>query len=92
MEARQNFWLLFKEMIVNAVKHSHCTEMGIALRVENNFLTLTVSDNGLGFDAHAVTDGRGVRNIRERAALLGGELRLETSPGHGTRWELVKPM
>jgi hypothetical protein len=92
MEARQNIWLLFKEMIVNAVKHSGCTEIGISLRIENNLLILTVADNGLGFDANAVTDGRGVRNIRERAALLGGELRLETSRGNGTCWELVKPM
>ena len=89
MEPRQNLWLLYKEMIVNAVKHSRCTEMKIILTSNDTFLRLKIEDNGIGFDPQALSDGRGITNLRERAALLNAQLNLQTSPGHGTQWEMT---
>jgi signal transduction histidine kinase len=51
-------------------------------------LTLTVSDNGLGFVARGhsrSTDSHGLVGMRERAKLLGGRLELRSRPGRGTR-------
>ena len=92
MEPRQNLWLLYKELIVNAVKHSKCSEIKIALTMTNSALYLSVEDNGIGFDPTALSEGRGISNIRERVSLLKGSLNLHTSPGYGTRWEINCPL
>jgi signal transduction histidine kinase len=45
---------------------------------------VVVEDDGLGFDIASPTSGLGLAGMRERVALVGGRLRLETSPGTGT--------
>jgi CheY-like chemotaxis protein len=60
-------------------------------------LVITVVDHGTGFDLTALDDGRtgntglGLLSIRERLALLGGRLEIESSPGRGARFQLVSP-
>jgi len=89
MDRRKNFWLVYKEMVGNAVRHSGCTELRVRLAVERNgALWLHVSDNGKGFEPDRATTRNGVKNIRVRAGLLGAELRLDSSPGTGTRWDM----
>lgn len=67
------------------------------LEVEHDVVTLTVRDDGPGFDAarlaEAAAAGRmGVtRSIRGRIAELGGEAALTTAPGQGTEWEFRLP-
>ncbi|MCA9870200.1 MAG: sensor histidine kinase, partial [Anaerolineae bacterium] len=54
---------------------------------------LLVADDGAGFDTNEVSDGRlGLVGLNERARLLHGQLRLETSPGAGTAVEVVVPL
>ena len=88
MERRRNFWLIFKEMITNAVKHSGCSELIISISFSDSKLNLVVSDNGKGFDPDELTEGNGVKNIQSRSKVLDGEVQLSTSPGKGTKWEL----
>lgn len=47
-------------------------------------LTFSVSDDGVGFDVEAVSDGQGLINVRDRLGALGGSAELTSSPGHGT--------
>ena len=67
---RHNLYLAVREALNNAVKHSGARDVQISLRVGEETLTLTVADNGCGFDAGAnaaATSGRnGLRNMRER--------------------------
>jgi ligand-binding sensor domain-containing protein len=88
MERRRNLWLVFKEMVTNAVKHSGCTELKISISIKDNMLKLFVSDNGKGFDQGKSTEGNGVKNIYERSKSLNGKIKLITEPGKGTKWEL----
>ena len=92
MERRKNLWLVFKEMVSNAVKHSGCTELKISLSVKENNLELVVSDNGNGFDPQKSFEGNGVKNIQSRASSLKGEVKLTTSHGNGTKWEFALPL
>lgn len=87
-QRRRHFWLLFKEIITNAAKHSQCSEAHIKLTVENERVYLTVSDNGTGFDAGAVKQGQGLKNIESRAGILGANVELVTGPGKGTIWKI----
>jgi len=88
-QQRRNFWLIYKEMVTNAARHSGAIQAEVRLEAaDQRTVRLIVRDNGCGFDAARPTDRHGVRNIRARAGLLQGDLRLDTSPGAGTTWEL----
>ena len=92
-EKRKNLWLLYKELVVNAVRHAECTELRVTLEVSNaGMVHLLVADNGKGFDPQSLARENGLRNIRQRARALAGELTLRTAPGNGTQWSLTCPL
>ncbi|MCX6141893.1 MAG: triple tyrosine motif-containing protein [Ignavibacteriales bacterium] len=87
-EVRQNLWLIFKEIIVNLVRHSCASRAIVSITRVKNSLVMTVSDNGKGFDPAASCGGNGLNNIRKRAKSIGASLVLDTTPGGGTRWRI----
>jgi signal transduction histidine kinase len=92
LDVRRNLYLVFKEAVNNAARHSDCARAEIELRVEGARLRLTISDDGRGFDPAARTEGNGLLSMRRRAADLGGELSLESSVGVGSRVRLTIPL
>ena len=92
VDVRRNLYLVFKEAVNNAARHSDCARAEIELRVEGAWLRLTVSDNGRGFDPAARTEGNGLLSMRRRAADLGGELSLESQIGASSRVRLTIPL
>jgi signal transduction histidine kinase len=78
------------EALANAIRHGHARH--IRLRVEHcqDRLQLRVSDNGTG-GASETPSGHGMRNMRERARLLGGQLSWASAPGKGTTVTLDVP-
>jgi signal transduction histidine kinase len=89
---RKEIYLLFKEAVNNAAKYSGCTAVIVALASDTRDWVLSVTDDGRGFDAQAVRRGNGLRNMRERAAALGGDLRIDSAPGKGTTVLLTIPI
>ena len=83
-DVRRHIFLIFKESVNNIVRHSRCTKADLDLRVDSGRIVLTVTDNGAGFDPAHPSDGNGLANIRERARVLGGELRMDSGNGAGT--------
>ncbi len=84
-EERSHLFLTAKEAINNVVKHSGATEAWLRLAYADGVLTLSIEDNGRGFDfASAAGQGNGLANMRARVEELGGALELETAPGGGT--------
>lgn len=92
LELRQNLWLIYKEMINNLVSHSKATKAEIVFKEEGRSIYLSVSDNGIGIDVEKESNRNGLKNIRQRAALLDGKLHLDTAPQKGTRWTLKVPV
>jgi len=79
-----------QEALTNAARYSGATEVGVTLRVDDGELLLEVRDNGRGFELARYrspeerTQHFGLISMTERAALVGGELAIETAPGQGT--------
>ena len=88
MEARKNFYLVFKEAVNNIVKYAQAENVWISMSLERKIVTLTIKDDGVGFDANELSSGNGLVNMQSRAAALNGKLRIESQPGHGALVEL----
>jgi PAS domain S-box-containing protein len=93
--------MLFKslrELLRNVVKHAHVKKAKLSIRTTGPDIQVKVEDRGKGFDASkafSIIDkdsGFGLFNIRERLEYLGGKLKVESEPGHGTRVILTVPL
>ena len=85
--------MIFKEAINNAMKHSECTQMDISLLADQEKLTLLVADNGIGFDlVEKGNSGVGLSSMHKRAIEIGGELKITSEPGKGTRISFWLPV
>jgi signal transduction histidine kinase len=88
---RRQVYLVLKESLHNAVRHSGCDQVRIEFRADGGELHLTVADNGLGFDPAAASGGQGLKSIRERARRLGGSVEWR-SGARGTTVEFRAPL
>lgn len=82
---------LTREALSNAARHAHAKSASITLTRRDGMAVLTIEDDGAGFDPSRDAPGNGLRNMRERAAALGGELNLASEAGVGTRVEVRIP-
>ena len=73
-----------QEALTNIAKHAGASAVSIVTRRDGERLTMIVEDNGTGFDETTPAQGLGLVSMRERAELLGGSLRVESSTDHGT--------
>ncbi|MFD2532123.1 sensor histidine kinase [Gracilimonas halophila] len=88
MQLRQHLWLIFKEMVTNAARHSDAKQLDVIMNYEDGVLKLVVQDDGKGMNIDKVKKGNGLVNIQKRVDLIEGEITLKTSEGFGTRWIL----
>ena len=85
-----NLYRIAQEALNNAAKHARAENLNVILGSDSGDVTLIFEDDGVGFDPVSLSAGReeggglGLVGMRERAALLGGTLEIETSPGEGT--------
>ena len=84
MEYRQNLYLIFKEGINNAIRHSKCKKMSLEANVRNNVLELTLLDDGIGLSLENIEYGNGMKNIEARSKNIGGKLKWKSSADSGT--------
>ena len=92
---RHSLFLAAREAENNAVKHSGCTTMTIALTLTDGLLEIVIADNGKGFDPHdqkATPDRSGLTNMRRRMEEIGGGFSIDTSIGRGTTVRLTLPL
>jgi ligand-binding sensor domain-containing protein/anti-sigma regulatory factor (Ser/Thr protein kinase) len=96
-EAKRELYLVLKEALHNAARHARAKEVRIGVTTADGELVAEVRDDGVGFvpgvgggngsnggSGGTRGNGHGLRNIRERAARLGGRLAVESEPGQGT--------
>jgi len=82
-----------QEALANVYRHGRASAISLRLAFAEGSVRLEVSDNGVGFtvgDDQALS-GRGLRNMRQRAAELGGRLEIASAPGQGTRIAVTIP-
>jgi signal transduction histidine kinase/HAMP domain-containing protein len=87
--ANITIYRLFQEGLNNILKHSHATEARLELASSENTLQVVIQDNGVGFEVDEIlspslnTKTLGLISMRERLALIGGELKISSTPGKG---------
>jgi ligand-binding sensor domain-containing protein/two-component sensor histidine kinase len=89
-DVRREAYMIFKECVNNAVKHSGAKKIDFRINLENEFLVIEISDDGRGFDTEEAENldslgGNGLINMRRRADNLGGTFLIDSAPGKGTR-------
>ena len=90
---RHHLVLIVKEALNNVVKHSGARTVRLMITFENEVLRVSISDDGHGFDQTSVSTGsNGIRIFGERMKELGGEFRLESAKGKGTRVAFTLPL
>ncbi|MHA4809444.1 ligand-binding sensor domain-containing protein [Flavitalea flava] len=92
LKNRKEFLLIFKEAVNNLAKYSGANRAFISLTCQGNKLHLRVEDNGIGFDTTHESKGNGLKNMRERAAVLGALLTIGSHPGGGTIIKVCVPL
>jgi signal transduction histidine kinase len=80
-----------QEAVTNTLKSAAPSSVWLALTDSGPSIHLVVSDDGCGFDPKTVGDGLGLMGMRERAALVGGRLIIDSVPGRGTAVRLEIP-
>ncbi len=81
---KRNIYLIFKEILNNIIRHSQASKVSLSIHHNANILSISISDNGQGFDPGQSFIGNGIRNIRQRTESLGGEIRINSNPMTGT--------
>lgn len=86
-KAQEAFYYIAQEALNNALKHASASTLEVTLAATQQYVTLTVADNGVGFVPEDVDNcgGLGLVSMRERVALFAGELTVDSAPHEGTR-------
>ncbi|MBK8903179.1 MAG: sensor histidine kinase [Anaerolineaceae bacterium] len=79
------------EALSNAARHAQANRVAVKAAESNGTFYLDVTDNGIGFNFSEDESGYGLRNMRDRARLLGGQLLIDSSQNQGTRILLTMP-
>jgi signal transduction histidine kinase len=91
--SRTEIFVMIREGLRNALEHARAESVVAQVDIADGAVTATVQDDGIGLSSDAMTDpaSAGLTSMRERADLLGGEIRLSSVPGDGTRLFLRIP-
>jgi signal transduction histidine kinase len=81
-----------REALSNVARHAQAKHSEVRLARQGSEAVLTIEDDGIGFDVRGDSAGNGLRNMRERAAAIGGAVRLTSNAGKGTRLRLTFPV
>ncbi|WP_341839832.1 sensor histidine kinase [Chitinophaga caseinilytica] len=85
---------IFQETLHNIIRHAQATSVTVEQAWVDNILTLTLIDDGAGFDVEAALSnpsGMGLQNIRKRAAMIGGSAVIKSVPGKGSSVTITVP-
>ncbi len=83
-QTRHNISMAVKEAVHNIIKHARATELTMRMEFKEDFLTVSVRDDGCGFQPRESLNGHGLTNMRQRIEKIGGLCTVESGPGAGT--------
>jgi signal transduction histidine kinase len=90
---------IFQEALTNIFKHARAKAVGIDVRRQGNCLSISIKDDGQGFDPNRyrmsepnVDRGMGLSALKLRSRMIGADLTIESQPGHGTEIKLSVPI
>ncbi|YAF97618.1 MAG: sensor histidine kinase [Nodularia sp. CChRGM 3473] len=78
-----SIYRIIQESLTNISKHAKATEIKIEITTNKGNFQLIVQDNGIGFDIGQNTTGFGLQSMRDRTLAIGGEFKINSTPGTG---------
>ncbi|MEJ7911664.1 MAG: ATP-binding protein [Chitinophagaceae bacterium] len=87
-----NLFRIVQVQLNNIIKHANAQKVEVSLSAVNGLVELVISDDGIGFDTLATKTGVGLSSILKRTKVYGGSMKIESSPGNGTRLMVVFPI
>ena len=92
----EDFWdgsYYDEEFLNNSIKHGNATEINININQNKEEITLSISDNGVGFNIDEVTTfkGYGLKNIKNRVESFNGDLKINSVQNQGTTFNIKIP-
>jgi two-component system sensor histidine kinase DegS len=77
---------MIQEILANAIKHAHATEINIHMTQHNDSFNIIIDDNGLGFAPKEfnLNEGMGLFNIEKKIESMGGIFSVDSTIGNGT--------
>jgi len=91
LDIRDTLFRIAQEALANIARHSSASCADVILEYRLNCVTMTIKDDGRGFDPRAQHNGVGLDSMRERAEALGGSFTAESAPGQGTQIVVTLP-
>ena len=82
---------VIQECINNTLKHAEASHLDISIIKDKEGISVTIEDDGKGFDVLSVEDGMGLKNIQSRIQFLKGTVETDTAPGRGTSYVIHIP-
>jgi ligand-binding sensor domain-containing protein/signal transduction histidine kinase len=92
LEIEQALYRSIQEALANVARHSAAHVVSLALDIQSPSVSVSISDDGHGFDSNHAPNGMGLRSIRERVESVGGTFNIESAVGNGTRLVLQIPI
>ena len=84
-DMEQHLLRIAQEAVTNVLKHAQASQVWVDLSTEDDFINLTVQDNGIGFsEEESKSNGIGLTGLRERITIAGGMLNINSTPKLGT--------
>ena len=90
----ESICFIAREALSNAIRHADASAINVTCQMDHGSITLTVSDDGKGFDPNSTAsqNGLGLRHIRQRAVKHDGEAKIESAPGKGATVVIEIPL
>jgi ligand-binding sensor domain-containing protein/signal transduction histidine kinase len=89
LEFKRNVFLFYKECLNNIAKHSGASNVLIKVNHSNGTFLVDIEDDGKGFVERGASSGSGLQNLRARAKILRGSVKIDSKPGRGTHISLA---
>lgn len=83
-EISLDFFRICQEALSNVMEHAEARSVRIAVRDEENFISLSIADDGKGFDINQRESSAGLQHMRQRAVSINGRLSIQSESGKGT--------
>jgi signal transduction histidine kinase len=84
LDAKLLMYRVAQEALHNIVKHAQASQVDLELACRENWVSLVIRDDGLGFDTMIPSQGLGLRSMRERISQASGQFEVKSEPGKGT--------
>lgn len=80
---------MIQEMINNIIRHAEATAVSFEVKKDNNKISITLKDNGKGFDKETVSAGNGLRNLEIRSKMIGALMNIRSIKNKGTEIHIL---